>query len=442
MAVAYASHTGASLATLGSTDMVIPKPTGTVEGDLLTTFIILTANATVTPPAGWTTVVNAAGVKAYWKIAGPSEPASYTFTRGLTTNNAVGQMARLTGADTTNPVDTLGAVPSGSSSTAVLPSINVTDGFFLWQQVAVIANATWTPPGTATEDYDYQPPPQAFGVAAGHETVGAGSTGTRTWTASASSTRSGVVWALRAAPVPPADLVPDDTTHAHTSDAASLTQTHELAPADAAHAHATDQAALTQVHVLTPAGSDHTHGSESAGLTQVHQLAPADTAHGHSSDTATVTQLHQLAPAETSHAHATESTSIAQVHQLVPADSGHEHSSTATTLTQVHELAPDDSLHTHTSDSTSVNEDGGIITLHPDDTTHSHTTQATSLAQVHQMQPHGTVHAHTSESTAVTLPAEPSSARTSVVAAENRTSAVPAEPRRGSVPAESRTSAA
>lgn len=57
--------------------LAINKPAGTAEGDLMLMHII---NAT--PPAGWTVVPNLDLVRGdtLYKVAGPSEPSSYTIT--------------------------------------------------------------------------------------------------------------------------------------------------------------------------------------------------------------------------------------------------------------------------------------------------------------------------------------------------------------------------
>lgn len=207
MAIAYASAAGASLPNLGSASLVITKPSGTVSGDLLLCFIVLSANQTVTPPSDtvpWNTTVNASGVKGYWKVAGSSEPASYTFTRGLITNTIVGSMVRITGAHPTAPIDQAAAQAGGSGTSIVIPTLTAgSTATYLFEIAASLTASTFTPPGTTTEDYDTQFATESFGVAGGHEVISAGATGTRTWTASVTGTRSGIMWSLIPAPVSP-----------------------------------------------------------------------------------------------------------------------------------------------------------------------------------------------------------------------------------------------
>lgn len=79
IAVAARSHaTGAA-----SSQLAIPKPAGVGEGALLVAFVVESAySRTVTVPAGWTELAQVDGRSLAYKVAGPSEPASYTWTFG------------------------------------------------------------------------------------------------------------------------------------------------------------------------------------------------------------------------------------------------------------------------------------------------------------------------------------------------------------------------
>lgn len=76
-----------------SISCTVTKPTGTISGDLLIACIAKTTTGTPTPPSGWDTISSdstlknftqgtafASGCGFYWKIAGGSEPADYTWT--------------------------------------------------------------------------------------------------------------------------------------------------------------------------------------------------------------------------------------------------------------------------------------------------------------------------------------------------------------------------
>lgn len=199
MPVDAPSTNGASLPSGGSLNLVLNKPSGTVEGDLLTVSVVLSTNVVITPPADtvpWQVTVNAAGVKGYWKVAGPSEPATYTFTRAANTNDIEGTIVRVTGAHKTAPIDTATAQAGGTGTSIVIPSLTVGLGTFLLQIASSLSTCTFDPPTTATEIADTQHPSANLTSAVGYEPVSAGATGTRTWTATVSAVRSGIMWSI------------------------------------------------------------------------------------------------------------------------------------------------------------------------------------------------------------------------------------------------------
>ena len=81
--VALASTQNAS----SGTTLVINKPTGTVQGDLMVAFMASNASASWSGDTGWTEVVDQAGtrpaLRVAYKVAGASEGGSYTFTASV-----------------------------------------------------------------------------------------------------------------------------------------------------------------------------------------------------------------------------------------------------------------------------------------------------------------------------------------------------------------------
>jgi hypothetical protein len=74
-------------ASAASNSRDIDKPAGVAEGDLLLLYVgVSNTTATVTPPAGFEPVEGGAitdsglPIRTFWKVAGPSEPATYTVT--------------------------------------------------------------------------------------------------------------------------------------------------------------------------------------------------------------------------------------------------------------------------------------------------------------------------------------------------------------------------
>lgn len=184
MAIVVASQTSVYQTLANS--ITFTKPSGTVDGDLLLA-LVYADTLTVTPPAGWTSEASSSGLFLFSRVAS-SEGASYQFTTGFGNNN--GTITRVTGASTTSPVAASDLYLNASATSAVLPSVGAGaagSGLIQMVMVRTAGAATWSPPGTATEVYDADATGGGFRAAGGHETVGAGASGTRTWTSTASA---------------------------------------------------------------------------------------------------------------------------------------------------------------------------------------------------------------------------------------------------------------
>ena len=86
------SQTYASDSSTGS--LIFTKPTGTLEGDILVAFIVYSsAGDTINPPTGFVEIEGGTGTtsvtaKSYYKVAGDSEPTTYSFTSATTHGRA------------------------------------------------------------------------------------------------------------------------------------------------------------------------------------------------------------------------------------------------------------------------------------------------------------------------------------------------------------------
>lgn len=123
-AVGYRSATCGQAS--GTSSITLNKPTGTVSGDVLVAHIGTSNGPALTTPSGWTQIPNLAGIinadqrlVSYYKVAGGSEPASYTFTTGAT-DGIAGGIAAYTGVDTTAPI-------AGTPAQTLNETITVTD---------------------------------------------------------------------------------------------------------------------------------------------------------------------------------------------------------------------------------------------------------------------------------------------------------------------------
>ncbi len=124
-----ASATGTNT---GATSLVLPRPSGTVAGDVLLAAVTVRGTPNITPPTGsptWTLVRTDPRVPTFtqavfWHLAGASEPTSYTFTFD-SSQTAVGTIVAYSGVDNTTPIDHSGQ-PTSSSATITAPSVTTT----------------------------------------------------------------------------------------------------------------------------------------------------------------------------------------------------------------------------------------------------------------------------------------------------------------------------
>jgi hypothetical protein len=173
------------------------KPSGTVEGDLLIASLTFESgiNATITPPTGWIQILRTeqtgnVGIITFYKIAGSSEGATYTFG-GASSNNLAGKkwslgISRISGASAISPFALVTAA-TGSSGNVVAPSI--TTQFSNQLVLAFYTNkkgATYTAASGTVKRYDA--PNTSGGIPsnmmASYVQATAGATGTKTATPS------------------------------------------------------------------------------------------------------------------------------------------------------------------------------------------------------------------------------------------------------------------
>ena len=173
MAIAYQNSSAWTEETGSSADLVISKPANTAEGDLLIAHIANDDddgwNAL---PTGWTAIYNQEHdnrmwMVTAWKIAGASEPSSYTFTHDVSNEAKQGWISRFTGQFDTNPIDVSATASGCNCSTATHSSLTPTQTPTML--VAVYgANAA----RNTTDDTNY--PPGYTGVYSRDTTAGSG----------------------------------------------------------------------------------------------------------------------------------------------------------------------------------------------------------------------------------------------------------------------------
>jgi hypothetical protein len=158
-----AFRSGSFVQNAGISSITINKPAGLAVNDVMVASIATVGSGTITPPAGWfrardpqtsTALDFTSGTLhqvIYYKVAAPSEPASYVWMFSAR-QNATGGIAAYSGVDTTAPFDVAAGQSNGSSAAITAPSVTtrVDDtrlvGFF-----AIAANASIVPPPRMSE---------------------------------------------------------------------------------------------------------------------------------------------------------------------------------------------------------------------------------------------------------------------------------------------------
>ena len=203
-----------------TTSLIISKPSGVVQNDILIVNIASRGNNIAPTSSGWTLLRSSAlggstiryGSVLY-KIAGASEPASYTFALGSGSTGGAGAILAFSGVDVTNPFDVSpGTIASGSTtavSASAITTVTPNAAIILLGQAAGTnggASISWsntayrtaTSPGALTELYDNQQTTIRASVGAAWAFKPAnGSTGAGSATITTAVANGGLLIALR-----------------------------------------------------------------------------------------------------------------------------------------------------------------------------------------------------------------------------------------------------
>lgn len=180
--------------------MTLNKPAGTIAGDVMVAAIATTPSTIpITPPAGWTLIqsrqqtANTTSVlTSYYRVAGASEPTTYSWLLSSGHGGAVGGILSFSGVDNLAPIDVSASAATPSSTSHVAPSVTTTAANDMLVTIHEYASGrSWTPPPGMTERVDI---PSRInnnsGVTLEMNTLllgAAGATGSKTAVASASA---------------------------------------------------------------------------------------------------------------------------------------------------------------------------------------------------------------------------------------------------------------
>lgn len=175
MAIAFRSASSAKSVNNDTVPLVVDKPAGVVEGDVMIAFLAtIQDQTTITGPSGWTQLFPTTAdttnsphcqMTAWIKVAGSSEPSTYTFSWDVA-GGAVAGIVAYSGVDPTTPVVSgeKGIQPeTGTSSTThTTPTIVTTGSRTLVSAFCDTSSSTWT--GTDSERVDLARPSGAMSL--------------------------------------------------------------------------------------------------------------------------------------------------------------------------------------------------------------------------------------------------------------------------------------
>jgi hypothetical protein len=142
----------------GATTLVVTKPSGVVEGNVMVATVTVKETGAVTPPSGWTAILNLTQGTAlrqvtYYKVATASEPSSYSWSLG-TSRAASGGIADYSGVNPTVPVDATASATGASGNAAVPGATTSAPNDLVLAVASFAASTTVTPDASTTERFD------------------------------------------------------------------------------------------------------------------------------------------------------------------------------------------------------------------------------------------------------------------------------------------------
>lgn len=175
-----------STATTTNNSMDGTEPAGAASGDLIVmTFYTAFSSAALTPPTGWTEILDVDGgnafnqMGAFWIIRGASAP-SYTIGGGGGTSSGIHTFA-ITGHDTTTPIDSTvtSATKTGTNPDSPSNTATVAD------TLAIIQTGNDATTGTITVPTGFTGTTTTSGTKGAYKAITAsGATGVFSWTSS------------------------------------------------------------------------------------------------------------------------------------------------------------------------------------------------------------------------------------------------------------------
>jgi hypothetical protein len=161
-AIAFRSSAVADNTATGDTSFTVNKPAGVVQYDVMVAQITFNGGNSVgiTEPSNWILANrknngNVLSQAIYWKVAGASEPADYTWTFDVS-KKASGGILAYSGVDNTTPLDVAALSDAGNDDSLEAPGLTTTTGGAQLLTFYGIENvSTLSQPTGMTERYEH-----------------------------------------------------------------------------------------------------------------------------------------------------------------------------------------------------------------------------------------------------------------------------------------------
>lgn len=215
----------------------------------------------------------------------------------------------------------------------------------------------------------------------------------------------GIVWAELELPnaAPPSEvLVPQGSTHNHTSDNVAVGSKYSIGAQGSSHSHTAEVVVLVLPHFdIVVNDSTHSQTADGVGISVSYIVTINSATHPHKVDNVVISSKHSLVVNGSSHAHTSENIVLSNSVNLVPEGSSHSHTTENTVLSHKYALAVNGSSHNHRAESI-VLQLG--LTLLVNDSAHQHNADSVIVTTKYSLSVNGSSHPHKAENVLLELP--------------------------------------
>jgi hypothetical protein len=133
------------------------KPAGTAQNDIMFALVFCYGGSITSSPTGWTLLASSGMHYLYYKVAGASEPASYTWKLSASVQFAISIITYRDGFDTANPIESYSNTPYTTADQSIVAGAVTTSGanhaILVFAQQYTSLERTHTAPATQDDQW-------------------------------------------------------------------------------------------------------------------------------------------------------------------------------------------------------------------------------------------------------------------------------------------------